>query len=237
MAGAVAACAAAPPDRPADPATAVLRIDRGGGLAPLSDRYRVPALVVYGDGSAVLAGPDQGALFTARRRTLTDGELSGLFEQAARADLFEDSTYGLDVLDADSLDVRIRSTEGTFRTRVDLPSEMGRGDRRRTIEFAAAAERAGTEAGEYAPDRYAAVVLAAATGRGQVRPWPLPVPPEQMPGGPSRPCLEIDAAAAGDLLTDARSADYQTRWRAGDQQVSIVIRPLLPDEPGCAALR
>ncbi|HEX8629972.1 MAG TPA: hypothetical protein VF755_17580, partial [Catenuloplanes sp.] len=203
VAWAVVACAAAPPARPADPAIAVLRIDRGGGLVPWSDQYRVPAVVIYGDGSAVTAGPDQGALRTARRRTLTDGELSGLFEQAARADLFTDNTYGLDLIDADLLDVRIRSIGATFRTRVDVPSELGRGDRRRTIEFAAAAQRAGTEAGEYTPDRYAAVVLAVATGRGPVRPWPLPVPLEQMPGGPSRACLEIDAAAAGDVLADA----------------------------------
>ncbi|MBE1490753.1 hypothetical protein [Plantactinospora soyae] len=237
MVGSVAGCVATPPDRPDDPATAVLRIDRSGGFGPLSARYRVPALVVYGDGSAIVAGQDQGAVFTARRRMLTDGELSGLFEQAARANLFEDNAYGLDVLDAASLSVRIRSTEGTFRTQAGLQSETGGDDRRRIVEFAAAAEQVGTEAGEYAPDRYAVVVLAEAAGREPVRPWPLPVPPEQVPGWPARPCLEIDAAAAGDLLAAARSADHQTSWRAGDRQVSLVIRPLLPDEPGCAALR
>ena len=79
---------------------------------------------------------------------------------------------------------------------------------------------------------------APATARpGQdVRPWPLDAPPElfgtivDANEGTWR-CGVLEADLAGRLGVDTATND--TRWQADDRLFRVVVRPILPDEPGC----
>jgi hypothetical protein len=225
-----AGCAARAEDPPRDPGTAIVQVRGGGGLAPAADRWRLPWVSVFGDGTMVVAAGDQGTLFTGVRRSLTPAEITTLFDRAGGADLFADEEYRRDdILDAGYLSVRVTSTVRTYETTVIQPSDQDRGDRRAVLEFARWASGLGTPVGEYRPSRYAVLTGSGSGPDDDVRPWPLPVPPSD--------CALLDDSTAATMLTEARTAGDDTRWRAGDHLVRLHVRPLLPGEPDCAAVR
>lgn len=221
---------------PADAGTAIVVVERRQSLALPAEQWALPEFALFGDGTAVVRGEDRGVLLTGERRTLSAQQVAALFRRAADAGLFDRRRYPREVTDATTLTVRVTSTQGSYETTVVQPSPNDGGDRRRVIAFADAAARTGTGAGDYQPQRAVVLVLAGADDTSDVRPWPLPVPLSQLPGAPTRPCLVVEGDDLASLTELARSASDRTRWSAQGQRVSLLVRPLLPDERGCADL-
>jgi hypothetical protein len=235
----LAACgdgdASRPPPRTAGTEPIIL-IQRRAGLAPAAAPWALPEFVLLADGTAVVRGADQGIVLSGTRRTLSAEQVAGLYRRAADAKLFQSRTFPRNILDGTTLVVRITSTAGRHETTVIQPDPHEGGDRGRIARFAADAASAGAPGGAYRPERAAVVVVAGGDDTTDVRPWPLAVAPERMPGYPSRPCLILDGDRLPALLAAVRGAGPHTRWTAGGQRLSLVVRPLLPDEQTCTDL-
>ncbi|MFG1779575.1 hypothetical protein ACGFIR_25345 [Micromonospora sp. NPDC049051] len=233
----LAACGDGPAPRPpSDARTVIAEVDRRGGPAVAAGQWALPALTLYGDGTAVTRGDDRGALLTGRRRTLSAAQVDALFRRATETGLLADRDHPRRVTDAVTLTVRLTTTDGTYETSVTQPSPGEAGDRGAVIAFADAAANAGVDAGEYLPQRVAVLVVADTEDDSDVRPWPLDVPPSAMDGAPRRPCRVVDGAALAALRAEAGAARPETRWQADTQRVRLVLRPLLPHERDCADL-
>lgn len=77
-----------------------------------------------------------------------------------------------------------------------------------------------------------------ATSAQPAVPWPGPALPGATVGeGAQLGCVTVTGAAVDGLLSAARSANAMTPWTWGGKQWSVGLRPLLPDEADCAALR
>ena len=69
------------------------------------------------------------------------------------------------------------------------------------------------------------------------RSWPGPaLPGERLGSGPELHCVVATGAAASRVQAAAVRANTLTPWRSGDQQWTLTLRPLLPDEHSCADL-
>ncbi|MDI6101703.1 hypothetical protein QLQ12_24075 [Actinoplanes sp. NEAU-A12] len=233
----VCACGSGEPPRPpADPAAAIVEVDRGGGLAAAVERWTLPNLTLFGDGTAVLRGETRGGLLSGVRRTIPAGRITELYRLADRAGLFTGRTHDRDIIDGEVLTVRIADETGIRETTVVGPSDDEDSGRGGVVAFADAALGSGSDAGEYLPERYAVLVTAGSDARGDVRPWPLAAPLSQLAGAPSKPCQVVERGEAEPLLTALRDAGPDTRWEADGHRVVLVARPLLPGEQTCADL-
>ena len=95
----------------------------------------------------------------------------------------------------------------------------------------------------YRPDALAAVVSAwrDETASGLPAPPAVAWPGPPLPGAPLRPgldqgCVEVRGAEATKLLEVAGKATAITPWTSGGDRWNVSLRPLLPDETGCADL-
>lgn len=100
-----------------------------------------------------------------------------------------------------------------------------------------------TDEGQYEPTAVAAIADAwvdpgagAELEQPQVQ-WPEPDLPGE-PLGESIPtgCVTTEGAAAQQVLQAAEDANAATPWVSGAEQWTVALRPLLPDESGCADL-
>ncbi|MBB2943424.1 hypothetical protein FB565_003137 [Actinoplanes lutulentus] len=225
-----------PPRPPADPATAILVVNRSPGLPTTAEQWTLPDFTLYGDGTAVLPGETRGALLTGVRRTVTAERIAEWYRTAQRAGLFTGRTHDRAIADAGALTVRITDDAGTHETVVAGPEQDESGLRGEVIAFAETVMAGGTDAGEYRPQRYAVLVTGASDGQGPARPWPLTVPLAQINGAPSEPCQVLPPEEAEPLMPEFAGAGPDTRWESQGQRVSLMMRPLLPDEHTCADL-
>jgi hypothetical protein len=130
------------------------------GLGPAAARYALPAFVLLGDGTAVVATARQGNTLTAERRVLTPAQVADLYRRAGHAGLMRSREYRQDdILDASAMVVRITTDRGVHETTVIQPSTDDRGARGRVVKFAAAASAAGAAGGAYLADRVALIVI------------------------------------------------------------------------------
>ncbi|MFF5288907.1 hypothetical protein [Paractinoplanes globisporus] len=215
----------------------ILVIENYSGLAPAAERFALPGYVLLADGTALSRAEDQGIVLSATRRRLSTDQIHEVYGGAARANLFRSHEYRQDaILDASAMVIRITSTKGSYQTVVVQPDTREGGARGRVVDFASGVLEAGSPDGVYAPDRVAAIVVGDSDDTADVRPWPLAVPADKMPGFPARPCLIVSGAGVRPLLDGARTATFHTRWSSGDRPLSLRVRPLLPYEHDCADL-
>ncbi|GIG91242.1 hypothetical protein Pen02_61780 [Plantactinospora endophytica] len=67
--------------------------------------------------------------------------------------------------------------------------------------------------------------------------WPGPALPGSPPAsGPDQGCVEVRGAEATALLDAATKANTRTPWTSDGKRWQVSLRPLLPDEKGCADL-
>ena len=243
----------------------VLRVSYTGGLAtPAMLAGRLPILSVYGDGRAIAQGPQvlsypPPALPNILVRRIGPEGVRKLVERARAAGVggpavdygqpnVADAAATRFTVGADSVEVYALTeaqepvaglTEAQLRAReklidlltalTDLPATLG-------------AEVAGDE------QPYEATVVAAIASPGSPEPtdqdvaaraaeldWPGPaLPGEKI--GPDTGCVTATGAQATAVLAAAAKASAATPWRSGGNTWTVALRPLLPDETGCADL-
>jgi len=232
------------PNPPRDPQTVILRMREMASLAPAQDLWALPGFSLYGDGRVMIPDGYDGAMPLAREHRVTEATIDRLFRDAAGAGLLHDNFYRLHVLDGSTLTISIRSDLVEYVTTVHAPEANQDGARGRVVAFRRdldvsrwPADRFSAPPIAYQPERLAVLVYAGSTAQTtDVRPWPLETPVSAMPGAPTHPCVVLDGASARRVATIARAARPETRWRSEEQELSIVFRPMLPDERDCADL-
>jgi hypothetical protein len=256
--------AGAPP--PADPGpldadTVAIRVDYTGGFVPVTlIPSRLPLVSVYGDGRVITEGPVAAihpgpALPNVLQRKVLPEDVIGLVRSALDAGVGSAFHYGQpSVTDAPSTRFSVTTAEGVKRVEV-YALEMTEEAPNRVLTDAQRAARmkltalldtlrnppmpAGTE------EPYPVTALAAIA-----IPYQEPIPADRPAlawGGPALPgteigpgaragCVSVSGDAAKAVLASAASANADTPWTSGGRTWSLRLRPLLPDESGCADL-
>jgi hypothetical protein len=248
----------------ADPDALVLRIESFGGfMAPDQQLGRLPVVSVYGDGRVITQGP-QTAEYPGRAlpnllvQQIDPATLGGLLDKATAAGVRTGADLGQPgVADASTTRITVATPGGTrtvdavalTEARSDDPrlTTAQRDARAKLAAFVQVAEdlpaaKGMPEARPYQP------TAVAAFAHPYTRPQDgLPTPPAAVAWpGPALPgtafgaqagCVTADGAAAAKVMAAAESAKSITPWTSGGRQWTVVFRPLLPDEAGCADLK
>ena len=237
----------------------VIELSIGGGLAPPAVRVSdsLPRVWIGGDGRYLRQtsdGPANPALPTLEERRISETALGGLLERARSAGLLEDNPdYGTPRI-ADAMVTRIVIVTGGTRHRV-LVSALGypnlgldgtalaaRARLSQFIDFLQDPERIGGVSGPvpYTPAELAVFVTGPAGSSAQKAPAAWPLGDLGTAGAPtdwpirSARCLVL---TGGDVTSVANAAAGKNRfasWRSGNSLWDIGLRPLMPDEHGCA---
>jgi hypothetical protein len=251
------------PATSASPAAAeglVLRAEYTGGfISPSVLVSRLPIVSVYADGRVLSEGPVAAiypgpALPNVQVTTIDQGEVQDLVDQAMAAGVADTSDLGMPpVADAPSTrftvvtasDTYVREAYALFETPPEgggltaeqLAARAKLGDLLTTLTDTASAESEPFEA-----DALAAVASPWVDPQdGLQQPevaWPGPALPGEPTGGPPDvSCVTATRDQAQALLDAAASANSATPWVTPDgMRWTVVLRPLLPDESGCADL-
>ena len=240
---------------PADGGALVLQIAATGGYTtPQRLAARLPVVSVYADGRVMTEGPvplvhPGSAWPDVRVRQLERAEVQELADRSLAAGVAETTDLGAPQLaDATTTRFTLTTAEGTVVREAYALLEAA-GDPSLSAEQASARERltglvastGGLAAGSaaYEPAAVAAVVEPyrpdPQVSRSD-RPWPGPALPGEAVA-PGTGCVVATGADAAALADAARAADTLTPWTTPDgARWSVVFRPLLPHESGCADL-
>ncbi|NEK86355.1 hypothetical protein GCU60_11380 [Blastococcus saxobsidens] len=240
--------------------------EQGGYTTPALLTGRIPTVTVYADGRLITDGPvvaiwPAPALPNLQLYLLDDGGVRDLVDRALAAGVAETDDLGRPpVTDVTTTRFVVR-TGGTTVTReaYALGMDLGpapAGEAGLTEEQAAARDRLLTFLDELR-DPAAALGAERVTGPEPYRPEAVaalvspyvevePAQPEQrwpgpeLPGEPIAPgvtCATATGAEAQALLEAAESASAATPWTSADgSRWTVLLRPLLPHESGCADL-
>lgn len=196
--------------------------------------------------------------------SITPEAVQALIAKAREAGVREGATFGRPGV-ADAPDTRITLTEGGTTVRVDVSalSEALPEDPALTAEQQAARAKmsafieslsdlrtlvgAGNVTGstQYAPERLAAVAapwradgVEPGVSAPPARTWPGPALPGELAGaGIDVGCATVTGDQVAAVLAAAKDANALTPWTSGGKQWRVTLRPLLPDEADCAALK
>lgn len=253
-------------DLPADPAALVLRVDHTGGFTtPERQAARLPFISAYADGRVILQGPVAAVYpgFAWPNIQVLDVGRDGvraLAERALAAGVAEPGDLGTPPLaDVPSTRFTLTTAEGTHVREVyGLTETAGMADSGLTEEqlaarqelqdlFAEVTDLALASAPEEVPSSWTPAAVAAI-----VRPWTAP---DDLPPGPEVPwpgpplpgeplgrlpgvgCVVATGDQAVAVRTAAADASVLTPWTTPDgARWLVTLRPLLPDESGCADL-
>jgi hypothetical protein len=248
----------------AGPDALVLRIEHFGGLAaPDQQIGRLPQVSVYGDGRVITQGPQTAeypgqALPNLLVQQVDPATLGGLLDKATAAGVRTGADLGQPgVADASTTRITVATAGGTRTVDAVALTEAQPDDPRLTTaqrdaraKLAAFVQQAeDLSAAKGMPDAqpYQPTAIAAfahpytrpedglPTEPGPVA-WPGPALPGTTFSGQAG-CVTADGAEAAKVLTAAKSAKSITPWTSGGHQWTVVFRPLLPDEAGCADLK
>ena len=242
----------------AGPDEVVIRVDRVGGYLPATEiAARLPVITVYGDGRAIAEGPVPAiypgpALPNVQQWTIPPGEIASLVQKALAAGVGSDTDFGRPSV-TDQADTRftVATTQGVKQTSVyalDLVEDellrsltVAQRSARRELKYVLDELREpGRDSVPYPATSLAAVSVAYTQPDGGAPPpvaWPGPA----LPGDPIGPggqigCVTVTGDAAKSMLATAAMANAATPWTSGGKQWGLRLRPLLPDESGCADL-
>ena len=245
-----------PAPSPPTPDDLLLRVEQTGGFGtPAMLASRLPLVSVYADGRMITQGPQilsypPPALPNLQVRRLSRADAQAMVERARAAGIGGPPVdYGHPTV-ADEPSIRV--TVGDDVVEVYALGEEGglSADqlraRRRLRELVSAltdVAPSGSDA-RYEPAAVAAVATPWRLGEGDEG---LPEPPEvawpgpDLPGesiGPETGCVvAAEPRAVRDILAKAAKATSLTPWRSAGKRWTVALRPLLPDESGCADLR
>jgi len=243
----------------------ILRIAADGGfVAPGYILTRLPQFALYGDGRVVVGGPmieiyPAPLLPNLRLLRVTPAEIQKILAAADKAGLLgPDASYdATGIADATSTVFTTNVDGATHTIGAYALTESGpatsaavAAERARLVKFgnemsnlSAFLGRQVSDAEAYDPSTMRVFVgqTSATEPSGltrQVVVWPLPSDPGTV-GVPTRnPGLLCLALTGNDLkafLAVAKTANALTVWTSGGGSYSVSVRPLYPDESGCAA--
>ena len=241
-----------------------LRIAADGGfVAPGYILTRLPQFALYGDGRVIVGGPvieiyPSPLLPNLRLLRVTPAEIQKILAAADNAGLLgSDASYDASgVMDAATtvFTTNVDGAAHTIRAYALSESSMtanaaDAAERARLVQFSHAMSnlstflgRAVSDADAYAPTAMRVFVgqASATEPQGltrQVVAWPLTTDPGTVGVPTSNPGLLCVALTGNDLeafLAVAKTANALTVWTFGDGRYSVSVRPLYPDESGCA---
>jgi len=215
---------------PTGAADLVVRLTSLGGLVPLGyTEGHPPAFSLYGDGRLISTPVQAEVIWPQLTEHRVDQDtVRRLFRAAIKAAVPPRSPDP-QVPDGPGLRITIG---GATPTTAGL---SGLADRAAKLlaDFTAAAGTGGTA---YQPATVAAVAVVGSDNPAAERPWPLGPLPGQPVRGSSVGCTLLRGAEIGTARQASAGATPSTGWSSGGRHWSVFFRPLLPDEPGCAAL-
>lgn len=225
------------PDPPGDPQALTLRIVFVKGMGSPVDRP-VPDISVYGDGRVITTLPDrqvvkdQRLTHMAYRRVYRDARLAGL-------SVSRTLHSGEQILDAGPT---VLTLLAGGRHKVTTVQPGARGVRvwmiNRLIDGLRSLSRGDLlrPPVTYRPAQMAVIAWrpqeTALAPTHQTVPWTL----RPLPASQHATCTLFNGTEAEAAARLAASAPSGTYWRSGSRIYSVVFRPLLPDESGCAAI-
>lgn len=248
------------PDQPG----VALRVDQIGGFLDPADRLgRLPIIAVYASGEVITQGPQVAiypgpALPNLQLHRIAPEDVDRLIARARDAGVRAGADLGRpSVADAPSTRFTLSSASGTEVLEVYALGETdGLTEAQRTAREKlrnllteltepgglVEADRAGA-AEPYRPEGVAAVATpwradrnAGPAGQQPEVAWPGPALPGASLPGLDVHCVEAHGADADAVLAAAEKANANTPWTAGGKRWQLRLRPLLPDEAGCADL-
>lgn len=245
--------------------TVAVRVDYTGGFVPATyNLTRLPALSVYADGRVISEGPQimiypPPALPNIQVQQISSGDVQKLVKLAVDAGVGKPTDFGTPgVTDLPNTRITVTTTDGVQKTEVyallDDMSHAGltpaqEGARRKLLDLVSAltdlrttlGAAAVSESTSYQPTRIAAVAMPWQTpGEGVTAGAPVAWPGPALPGaslgeGLGLGCVVTEKETAA-VLTAAAKATSITPWTSGGKSWTVTLRPLLPDETGCASL-
>jgi hypothetical protein len=253
------------PAAPGSDDALVLRVSSAGGfVGPSALVGRLPETSVYADGRVIFNGPvplsyPGPALPNLRIGMLSPAALQQLLDKAVAAGVKPGTDFGQPgVADAPTTEVTVvtatgKQTVGAIALREARPDDpqltkAQHQARKKLTGFLDELDKLTTEQmfaepQPYEPEALAAIVQPYAEpedqpGRPLTAEWPGPA----LPGEPLTPALQLTCVTAtGEqldaVLAAAKDATATTPWVSGGNSWSVLLRPLLPDETGCADLK
>ena len=249
----------------AAPDALVLRIDRVGGfVAPDQQLGRYPVVSVYADGRVITTGPQiqiypGPALPNLLVQQIDPATVQGLLDKAVRAGVRSGADLGQpSVADAPTTRITVAAPGGgtssleavaLTETQPDDP-RLTPAQREARAKLAAFVQEVSDlpNAQGMPPAQPYRPTAVAALARPYVDPqdglpkkpapvaWPGPALPGSMLNGRTG-CVTATGADAEKVLAAAKQATQITPWTSGGRRWTVVLRPLLPDESGCANLK
>ncbi|MEU7904620.1 hypothetical protein [Actinoplanes sp. NPDC049118] len=258
--------APASPVLPDDDDALMLRVAYTGGfVGPDMLAGRMPETSVYADGRVIFDGPVPAiypgpALPNVQVLTISPDALGTLLDKAVAAGVQDGADLGHPgVADAPTTEITVRTAAGEQTVGAEALNEAQADDplltapqkqaRKKLLAFIEELNRITTQPAGGTPQQYRPEVLAAIV-RPYVEPgdglperpkkvgWPGPA----LPGESLNPTVGINCVAATGkqvdaVLAAAKEANAATPWTSGGKTYSVRLRPLLPDETGCADLK
>lgn len=252
---------------PRDPDTVALRIDHTGGFTTPGDNVaRLPIVTIYGDGRAIVQGPQPAiypgpALPNIQVIKISSADVDKLVARATGAGVGTAKDLGQPpIADAPSTRFTVGAEGGPAITEVYALSEADNASGLTADQVAARAKlrdlltavgdlpttlgiKAGSEQA-YQPVALAAIATPyvapdpATIGKEQPAvAWPGPALPGTSVGkGLETGCVTVAGADTAKVLAAADKANAATPWTSDGRKWTVILRPLLPDEADCADL-
>lgn len=236
----------------------VLRVEQTGGfVTPSSLVARLPMISVYADGRVITEGPVAAiypgpALPNVQVAEIATADVQAMVDRALDAGVAGTGDLGTPpIADATSTRFTVVTTGRTYVREVyALWEGVGAGGltgeqeaaRGELSELLTSLTEPAQDTTAYEPAAVAAIATPwVDPGDGLVQAeaaWPGPALPGEPTGGPPDvTCVTATGEEARAVLAAAREANAATPWVTGDgARWSVTLRPLLPDETGCADL-
>ncbi|MBB4762473.1 hypothetical protein ACFQFC_40590 [Amorphoplanes digitatis] len=251
---------------PGDDDALMLRVEQTGGfVGPDMLAGRMPQISVYADGRVIFDGPVPAvypgpALPNVQVVTISPDALGTLIDKAVAAGVEEGADFGHPgVADAPTTEITVRTVAGEQTVAAEALNEAQADDpmltapqkqaRKKLLAFTEELNRltsqpAGGTPQQYRPETLAAIVRPyVEPGDGlPERPKAVVWPGPALPGESLNPAVGLGCVAATGkqldaVLAAAKDANAATPWTSGGDAYSLRLRPLLPDETGCADLK
>jgi hypothetical protein len=224
----------------------------GGFISPSFQLTRTPLLALYGDGRVIVPGPVDAAspgplLPNLRQQHITPAEIQTILAAADAAGLLGPNvTYGGPGM-PDAPNTVFRTTVASVThlinasgTGVEAQTKLGAFENS-VLNLSGTLGRTVPDDGPYQPAGFNVFssVASQPDATAPVVTWPLSADPATAGGTTLVDGVRCLAAKGADLtafLAAAKTATAGTIWKAPSGEFSVSVRPLYPEESGCAAV-